>query len=157
MEITRISEQHQPSPCSEYKESIMDYIQEGKTESLKALVKEQLPHPLDFEINLPDPFVPSESTALFMPFFHVSLDVGPDTTATAIIHNVTQGYQVLECKEVDGRLTLLCMSHEGPYAETVSDIIGNIRELLSPYVMQFFNKNSLKPLSLAFILTDLEH
>lgn len=142
---------------SQYEESIMDYNQGGKTESLKVLVKQQLANPLDFDVYLPDPFVPSDTTALFMPFFRVCLDVAANTTATAIINMVNHSFQVLECMEIDNKLLLVCMAHEGPYAETVADIIINILEVLSPFVMQFFSKRGLEPLSLAFILTNLEH
>ncbi|MNP55207.1 hypothetical protein D3C76_1498280 [compost metagenome] len=92
-----------------------------------------------------------------MPLFRVCLDISANTTATAIINTVNQSFQVLDCMEIDNQLTLVCMAHEGPYAETVADIIINIHEILSPHVMQFFNKRGLEPLSLAFILTNTEH
>ncbi|MGX4583033.1 hypothetical protein [Paenibacillus chitinolyticus] len=157
MEITGIAEHSQQSSPPEDEKMIMSYILEGKTELLKSLVREQLSGPLGFDVQLPDPFIPSDSTVLFMPFFRVCLNIVPDTTATQIIHSVNQKFQVLECSEKNGFLTLVCMAHEGPYAESVSGIVTNIREYLSPHVLQFFNKNALEPASVTFILTDTEY
>lgn len=157
MEITGIAEHSQQSSIPNDDKTIMSYILEGNAELLKSLVREQLSEPLGFDLQLAEPFHPSDSTVLFMPFFRVCINVPPNKTATEIISRVNSKFQVLDCSEMNDCLTLLCMAHEGPYAETISDIIINIHELLSPHVMQFFNTIGLEPISVSFILTDTEH
>ncbi|MBE0338700.1 hypothetical protein [Paenibacillus sp. 23TSA30-6] len=154
MEITGLT--HPVPSVPEVEKTILDYILEGKMEWLKSQVRKQLEQPLEFDVELSEPFTPSDSTALFMPFARAELAIPSDTTATAIINLVNQKFEVLECSEQDGCLTLLCMSPEGPYAETIAHIIINIRELLCPPFMHFFNNHDLELRSLSFILTETE-
>ena len=157
LEITGINEHSHQDTHSEDEITIMRYILEGKTKLLESLVRNQLNKPLDFRVQLPDPFIPSDSTALFMPFFSVCLKIASDTTATSIIHLVSQKFELLECYETNGNLKLVCRTHEGPFAENVSDIVTNIRELLGPHVMQHFSEHNLELESVSFILTETEY
>ncbi|MNW49703.1 hypothetical protein D3C74_271330 [compost metagenome] len=154
MEITGIS--NLVIPNSENEVSIMDCIEDGKTEWLKAQVNGQLPQPLKFDIQLSEPYIPSDSTTLFMPFVRAELHIPTHMTATEMINLVNQAFQILECSEQGGQLTLLCMSPEGPYAETTTDIVTNIRELLCPLFIQFFSEHNLEWQNLTFILTNTE-
>ena len=154
IEITGLSSPE--LPVSDMKLSIMDYIKDGKTERLKAQVNGQLPQQLKFDVDLPESFSSTDSIALFMPFVRVELDKPVHMTATETINLINQAFQVLECSEQDGHLTLLCMSPEGPYAETVTQIITNINELLCHPFTHFFNKQALEWQSLTFILTCIE-
>ncbi|WP_145414886.1 hypothetical protein [Paenibacillus xylanexedens] len=135
---------------------LMDYILNRKTAWLESEIMKKLSPSLGFSIQVPEPFIPSDSAALFMPFAKVVLAIPANVSATETINLFNQKFQVLEYSEQDGYLTLLCMSPEGPYAATLTHVVANIRELLCPPFMHFFNKHDLKWQKLTFILTDTE-
>ncbi|WP_458124745.1 hypothetical protein [Paenibacillus sp. Z3-2] len=146
-----------PSYDPKGKKTIMGYIREDNLEKLKAVVKSQLPTPLGFDINLPDKFEASIHTVFFMPTFRISLNVQLGQSAGEIIQLVSQHIDVLESMVFDGRIYLECMSSEGPFANTVSDIVINIQEILNPYVIRVLDELSLEVLSILFILTNTEY
>lgn len=123
-------------PNQKTEKSIMEYIQDGKTEWLESQVREQLTRSLGFDIQVPQPFIPSDSAALFMPFAKVALAIPPTVSASETIYLFNQTFQVLEWAEQDGYLTLLCMSPEGPYARTVTDVVTNIFSSSSSWLIR---------------------
>lgn len=146
-----------PSYEPDGEKTVMGYFREDNDlENLKAAVKNQLPTPLGFDINLPDMFEASAHTCFFMPTFRVGLKVQSGQSASEIIKSVKTHFDVLESMVFDGHIYLECMSAEGPYANTVSDIVKNIEGILSPFVIPVLRNLSLDVFSVQFILTYTE-
>lgn len=146
-----------PSCDSNGEETIMTYILEGNAEMLKDAVKSHLSAPVGFDLYLPEKFEPTGHTVFFMPFFKVCLNVRSDQSAKEIKQLVDHRFEVVESMEFGDHLYLECRSHEGPYAETASDIVQNIHDELSPHVMRVLGELGLEVLNILFILTDTEH
>jgi len=147
----------QSSYDSNGEKTIMGYLRDGGAELLKAAVNSRLSGHLGFDIDLPDMFEPTGHTVFFMPFFKACLRIRPDQSAETIKGLVNRHFDVLESKAFNDHLYLECRAQEGPYAESVSDILQNINGILSPYVMRVLGELGLEVLSVLFILTDTEH
>lgn len=143
---------------SDGEKTIMGYFREDNDlENLKAAVQSQLPAPIGFDINLPDNFEASTRTIFFMPTFRINLNIPAGQSAGKILQLVNQHFDVLQTTVFGGHIYLECKSSEGPFANTVSDIVANIQEILSPFVIPVLHDLSLDVLSVQFILTYTEY
>ncbi|MDO3409706.1 hypothetical protein QWJ34_08010 [Saccharibacillus sp. CPCC 101409] len=143
--------ENEEEPC------VMDYILTGKRALLQDIVDKQLPDSLGFDICIPEPFVPTDSTCLFLPFFEARIKLVEDMSAVSVINTITRTYELIDCKaEAENTLVVSCRCNEGPYTFTVDDIVRNILHNLGPKLTAFFEKEELRLEKLFFTMTTME-
>lgn len=133
-------------------QEIIAYALNNEWEKLKAVVSKELLPPFNFDVELPvewavpDPY-------FFMPFFKVVLNIEPHVLVEQIVAKVSERFSVEEWNVLDEQIHLQCFAHEGPYAQTASDVVHNINELLGPFTIQALCDMGLDVTKLQFILT----
>lgn len=131
---------------------IIDYIRHGEHKLLEVIVRSQLDPSLDFKITengLASSANISTDTQFIMPYFSVLLKQS-DNSINEVLAIVSQKFDVFVRQYANGgQLVLECRAPEGPYAETISEIISNI-EMLKPYILESFLELGLELESLQF-------
>ncbi|SFM25300.1 hypothetical protein SAMN03159341_12260 [Paenibacillus sp. 1_12] len=134
--------------------TIWDYVQSGKIQDLENDVRNQLPQPFDFEAriyNLPKINV----LAYFMPCFKVFYKFDENSSLENIISLISPEFEVVDATVLNGEACIECIAHEGPYAETIPQILHNIEYYLSPYILRTLVELKLDFVRLQFLIDEM--
>ncbi|EFM09537.1 hypothetical protein PaecuDRAFT_3584 [Paenibacillus curdlanolyticus YK9] len=119
---------------------IPDFLQDHTLEDLENAVQCQLQPPYQFKVSgfCEDLMISARKSEYFMPHFKVYLDLDEATTLHKIVKLVEPKFTIVEANEVNGKACIECIAHEGPFAETIGDIITNIHNILGPHLLNAF-------------------
>jgi hypothetical protein len=138
---------------------ISDFIQRNSINALENMIQNRLQPPFEFKnqvysgvkMNSTTDF---ECTRYFIPFFNAILNISENNSLQQIVKLVAKKVEVLDATEVDGKACIKCIAHEGPFAETLGQIIHNIHDLLGPFLLETFKELGLENVRLQFLLNE---
>lgn len=134
---------------------IFNFLQAYSADDLESVVQYQLQPPYSFKIDnhCKDDLTSSSNREYFMPTFKAYLELDEFSNLQNITELVSSKLEIVEVRELNGIACIECLSPEGPFAETLGHIVGNIHDILGPILMMTFRNLGFEKVQLQFLLS----